>query len=611
MAWFVRRWGVATVTSLALALSANAAASTSISATQGDPLEVSVTFAGADDPELEKTLKAFSALAGGGTSYSAFAPLRRTATREASTLTQLLQSQGYFDATVSPRVTRRGRTVSVTYRVRPGTRYTVDDFIIQYQDPTISGRPQTFTAAEVTVAADPTGESLAQMEAALLQHLWDTGFPSAEALGRYVEAKPSTRTARAIFPIRTGPRARYGVLRVSGTEQTKTSYIEAIGQIPTGEIYNRSQIDAFRDDLGGTALFREVSIQPGPTADDGTTDILVELDERKRRTVGFGLSFATDLGPGATATWENRNLLGAGETLAAALSFTAPLQRGELTFEKPVPRWPGSWQLSGLVENEDTDAFEAQSATLGGSLRKLFFDDALTLSGGVSYSYAQITDSDGTEENFSTASFPLAALFNNENDALNPTQGHRANLNITPFVGTTSFAQVELGGASRIGFGRNDRTLLAARALVGASFGAERADIPATERFFAGGGGSVRGYGFQEAGPIDDNGNPEGGSSIAEINVEARQRLTEKLQLALFTDGGAVYDSETPDFSGDFLVGAGAGIRYATPVGPIRLDVAVPLTRRTIRQQSIDTGEDEVVFEDDAVHLYIALGQPF
>ncbi|MEM9421209.1 MAG: BamA/TamA family outer membrane protein [Pseudomonadota bacterium] len=573
--------------------------------------EVTVRFTGLENEALEDTLRPFSMLATNPKSFSSFAPLRRTAAREAETLSQFLQSRGYFDAAIIPRVRRQGRSVTVDYRVRLGALYEIDTYQIRYQTPLIEGRPATFGDASIPLPDHPTGETLAALESQLLKHLWDTGFPSAEPLGRYVKADPGSSTAQAFFPIRTGPRAEFGAIRVSGEEHTNPKYIEAIGKIPTGTVYSRSRVDAFRDDLGGTGLFREISIQPGPTADDGTTDIRVELEERKRRTVGFGLSFATDLGPGAEATWENRNLYGNGEVLRASLSYTAPRQEGELIFEKPVPRWPGSWQLSALVENEDTDAFEAQSATLGGSLRQLFFDDTLTLSAGLSYNYAQITDGDGTEDSFSTASFPLAALFNNEDDRLNPTTGHRASLLVTPFAGTTSFAQVELGGATRIGFGQEKQTILAIRTLFGASFGASRIDIPATERFYAGGGGSIRGYGFQEAGPIGSTGDPLGGSSIAEVNIEGRQQITKKIQLAVFADGGAAYISETPDFSGDFLIGAGAGVRYATPIGPIRLDVALPLKRRTEHRFNQETGTEEITFEDDAVHLYIALGQPF
>ncbi|MEM9234139.1 MAG: BamA/TamA family outer membrane protein, partial [Pseudomonadota bacterium] len=124
-----------------------------------------------------------------------------------------------------------------------------------------------------------------------------------------------------------------------------------------------------------------------------------------------------------------------------------------------------------------------------------------------------------------------------------------------------------------------------------------------------------RGYAFQEAGPIDrETGNPTGGASVAEINLETRYRIREKIQIALFADGGTVFESETPDFSGDFLVGAGVGFRYLTPVGPLRLDIATPLnSREIIGQRENEDGVlvDQTIFEDDPVQVYIALGQPF
>ena len=170
-------------------------------------------------------------------------------------------------------------------------------------------------------------------------------------------------------------------------------------------------------------------------------------------------------------------------------------------------------------------------------------------------------------------------------------------------------------GASRIGFGRDKKYLVAGRARLGASIGASGTDLPATERFYAGGGGSVRGYAYQEAGPIDrETGNPTGGASVAEVNLEARYRFRENMQLAVFTDGGTVFESETPDFSGEFLVGAGIGFRYLTPIGPVRLDIATPLDKREIRGlRENDDGvlEEQTIFKDDPIQVYIALGQPF
>ena len=234
----------------------------------------------------------------------------------------------------------------------------------------------------------------------------------------------------------------------------------------------------------------------------------MSVNERKHRTFGAGVTFGTDVGVGATAFWENRNLFGKGETLLARLSYSAPRQDAELTFSKTVPRLQSEWHTSLLAENEDTDAFAAQSIGLGFGIKRDWFGGALETNADIKYQYSDITDADGSERTFSLISLPLSATLNTENDPLNPTRGHRARFSATPYFGDRSFTRVSLGGASRLAFGKEDSTIVAGRALLGATYGLASAELPATERLYAGGGGSVRGYAYQEAGPLDGQGNP-------------------------------------------------------------------------------------------------------
>jgi translocation and assembly module TamA len=146
-----------------------------------------------------------------------------------------------------------------------------------------------------------------------------------------------------------------------------------------------------------------------------------------------------------------------------------------------------------------------------------------------------------------------------------------------------------------VNFG-GDKFTLAARGSLGATFGSSLADLPLNKRFYAGGGGSVRGFSFQEAGPLDADGTPIGGRSLIEAAVEARAKVTTNIQLVGFIDAGSVSAKATPDFSERFFIGVGGGARYLTPIGPIRLDVAFPLDRRET---------------DRSFQIFIALGQPF
>ena len=134
------------------------------------------------------------------------------------------------------------------------------------------------------------------------------------------------------------------------------------------------------------------------------------------------------------------------------------------------------------------------------------------------------------------------------------------------------------------------------RASVGSIVGSSRSNVPRSKRFFAGGGGSIRGFGYQEAGPEDDSGDPIGGRSLFEASGEFRFKVTDSIGMVAFVDAGNVYETNYPDLSEDLYVGAGLGLRYYTGFGPVRFDVGVPVTERG---------------NADAFQIYISLGQAF
>ncbi|ADM10651.1 hypothetical protein PB2503_13069 [Parvularcula bermudensis HTCC2503] len=586
-------------------------------------LEIAVTIEGVDDSDLRGDLRALSVVINRDEEerFTALAPLRRAVASDAQKMKQALLSLGYYAATVEPKLTRAGLDVDITYLIAPGERFEITDYRIDYTDPQGEARPASLSEIPgLTLDGDPTGDRLKGLGDKLISYLWNNGYPRAEIRRDYVAANFGAGTASAVYDVTTGPRASYGDIRVSGNERTKDSHIKAYFREDEGALYQRRAIDAYRDALSRTSLFREVSVQPAPPLEGGRTDLLVEVAERPHRTIGGGLSFATDVGIGATASWENRNTFRGGELLSVTLEASQPEQQFGLLYEDPLPRFPGAWNATALFLNEQTDAYEAVTGKVGTGIERTFREDRLRLSANIQYTYSDITDlsdpdfPEGRSETVQFLSFPLRAQYNNADDELNPTTGFSAGATVTPFVGDLQFNRVTLSGATRHSFGE-DRFILAGRGLVGATLGASGTDLPATERFYAGGGGSVRGYAYQEAGPINiETGNPTGGASITELNLEGRVMVRENIQLAVFADAGTVFESETPDFSGDTLVGAGIGVRYMSPIGPVRLDVATPLDRRRLTGlRPNDEGDlvEQTVFQDDVIQVYIALGQPF
>jgi translocation and assembly module TamA len=183
---------------------------------------------------------------------------------------------------------------------------------------------------------------------------------------------------------------------------------------------------------------------------------------------------------------------------------------------------------------------------------------------------------------------------------LDPKRGFRISAGITPYLGFGETARFLTVGKFQVSAYRaideGERFILAGRVSVGSIFGGSISDIPGNRRFFAGGGGSVRGYEYRSLGPRNAAGQPIGGRSMLEASLELRIRVTETIGIVPFVDVGTTFASSLPDLDSRLRVGAGLGLRYHTPIGPIRLDVATPLERKK--------GEKPVA-------LYISLGQAF
>jgi translocation and assembly module TamA len=186
--------------------------------------------------------------------------------------------------------------------------------------------------------------------------------------------------------------------------------------------------------------------------------------------------------------------------------------------------------------------------------------------------------------------------FDKSDNLLNPTKGYRLNLRLSPEAslgsGTQFYARAILDGSYY--YSVNDSLVLAARARVGTISGIERDNLAPSRRFYGGGGGSVRGFGYQQLGPKDPVGDPIGGRSTNEAAVEARYRFG-NFGVAGFIDAGQVYESSIPKFD-DWRFGVGIGGRFYTNFGPIRLDVATPIGKKP--------GESRV-------SVYVSIGQAF
>lgn len=331
------------------------------------------------------------------------------------------------------------------------------------------------------------------------------------------------------------------------------------------------------------------------------------MSEGKHRYFGAGASVSTIDGFGLEGYWGHRNLFGQAESLRIEGSVSGIGETTDATelnysagilFSKPGAFFPSATLNASIkAATLNTDSYDSATVTglVGLSYELTDYD---TVSAGTSLEFADIDDAFGNNQ-YLTFAIPLEYVRDARDNKLNPTEGYRAAIEVTPsyeILNSTVFSSFEATASAYQSVGEDDRVVFAGQLSLGTLFGdGGLADIPATRRFYAGGGGSVRGYAFQEISPYNADDEATGGRSYALASLEARVKITETIGIVPFLDAGSVSAANIPDFS-DIRMGAGIGLRYATPFGPLRFDVAMPLD----------------AYPDGASYgIYVGIGQSF
>jgi len=566
-------------------------------------LDYQVTITGVRDKTLRKTLEEISdavALRKERPPMT-LSQLRRRAEGDVPLLTKAFRAEGYYGGQVQLHIDTRTSPVRVTFQVDLGPVYLLKSIDIV----TAGAAPPGLRLPEPETLGLQKGEPawarmILDAEEELLAILKSTGFPFSKIDDRKVTVDHAERSVSVLFSIIPGPAARFGSTKIAGLQSVNETLVR--GKIPwkEGDSYNADLLTEVQRRLTKTGLFAMVRVAPDQNLDEGSLlPITIRLTERKHRSVGAGVSYKTDEGPGAKISWEHRNLFHHGERLsltAAASDFT---QAAEGTARKPGLWRPDQTLLLNVRVAEDRpDAYTSRNLR-SSALVERDLGKGMTIGGGLAFKTSTVTQLDD-EESFSLVSSPWHFDWDTRDDVLEPTYGGRLAFQLTPYfdVAAEDFAFVKgkLSLSRCLEMVENPSTLVAARVAVGSMAGASQSAIPADERFYAGGGGSIRGYPFQTVGPVEGD-EPLGGRSLFELSTELRLKVTDRIGLVAFLDGGTAFETTSPDFSETLRWGTGLGVRYFTPIGPFRLDVGVPLNRRP-----------EI---DDSLQVYVSLGESF
>ncbi|TGV26923.1 autotransporter assembly complex family protein [Mesorhizobium sp. M4B.F.Ca.ET.143.01.1.1] len=436
---------------------------------------------------------------------------------------------------------------------------------------------------------DAGSGAVLKAEALIVRALKQEGRPLATITDRQIVAEHATSTLDVTLTVAAGPVAGYGDTTVEGTEKVDRDFTEYMTGLKRGRQYSPDEIDDARDRLLGLEVFNSVTMKEGESLDaEGNIPINVQVSERKPRYFGLGGTVSNTEGLGLEGYWGHRNLFGRAEKLRieGAISGIGSNDLGELNynagimFEKPGVLGPSSKFFTGVkTVFEHPDAYDHFSVK-GNMGVSYDLDKKQRVSAEFALDYSRITDTFG-KHTYLIASVPLQYVYDGRDNRLNPTSGFRVLAYAEPsydLLNGATFLKLKGEGSAYQSLDTASKFVLAERATIGSIVGTGLQNVPADRRFYSGGGGSVRGYAYQGIGPKDIDGQPIGGLSFFETSVEMRIAVTDTIGIVPFVDAGTVSTKSFPDFS-DMKVGAGVGVRYLTPFGPLRVDAAVPLNR--------------------------------
>jgi translocation and assembly module TamA len=532
--------------------------------------------------------------------------LRRRADRDLGRLADAAHSLGYWDAEFSYDIDTEVEPAKVVVTVKPGPLYHVASVELLGPD----GLPLSIPRDEKKLPLKPGDPArtapVVAAEGVLLTAFGESGHPFAKIDNRRVEIDKDAQTMAVTYTLDPGPVMRFGPVAIEGLERLDPAYVEGRIRWQQGEIYDANKVEETRRALIESGLFSTVQITP-VTDPDNPEDarMAINATERLRRTIGAGLAYNTSQGFGARAFWENRNLFGNAEYLRLSAEVGQQIDAFRANFRRPdFLAVDQDFLATAEVANDTPVAYRSRRGLATAGIERRFgrlvsFGFSLEGEQANVVQLARIKPMTGTQ-NYKLAGLPSYVKLDTTDNLLNPTTGYRTQLAVTPahtFSGSNlTFTSNLISGSTYLGLGAEDRTILAGKLALGSLDGAQLSQLPSDQRVYAGGGGSIRPYGYLMAGPLAPNNVPIGGKSSLVLNLEARVKITDTIGVVPFVDGGSYYESPLPHLGRTFLYGVGLGLRYYTAFGPLRLDLATPLHRRS---------------GDSPVQVYISLGQAF
>lgn len=564
------------------------------------------------DETFSERFNALSALEEYKDAEANFAQIKRRAETDRELVERLLRIEGYYDAIVRNRfAASKGTDVAVTIAVTAGPQYKLDQITLDGVEKAEGDDPQRLRKSFGLQSGDIiNSDKIVGAKANLDAEMAESGYPFAETKQPELVIDHANRAGDLDIVVTPGGKYVFGSIVMKNTALFGPDHAELIARFDEGDLYKQSDVEDLRRALIATGLVSTVTLQPVASEDEpGVVDLAANVTPAPLRTISGALGYGTGEGLRSEISWEHRNFFPPEGQIRLTGVLATQEQSGAITYRRNNFRRRDN-VLNGQVSlsNIDNAAFEARTFSVSANLERqsnLIFQKKWNWSAGVELLASQERDIDGNNQTTSRDTFFIGALpvtlaYDGSDDLLDPKTGFRLSARLSPEAslqsGSFFYARSQIDGSAY--YPVSEKIVLAGRARLGSIVGAGSNRIAPSRRLYSGGGGSVRGFGFQRIGPRDVNNDPAGGRSLVEFSLEARVRLDAfggNFGVVPFIDAGNVYTSSLPDFTG-LRFGTGLGFRYYSDFGPIRIDVGTPINP----QQG-----------DSRISVYVSLGQAF
>lgn len=582
----------------------------------GPPVDLSVVIINGDE-ELEQPIRRASLVSGAldedrNTGQDVLAAARGDYARALG----VMYDEGYFSAIIN--ITLDGVEAAeiapldapayvgkVVIAVDPGPRF-------QFARADLGPLAPGTTALEGYAVGETAGTGIIKRAASDAVSEWrDASHAKARVAGQEIIADHGVARIESDIDLNPGPAVTFGRLHATGNERLSTRRLLKIAGFPEGEAFDPEKLETVRKRLRRSGIFSAITLVEAETLNpDNSMDVGLTVIEQKPRRIGAAFEISSVDGALISAYWLHRNLLGGGERFRTDIEVGDINADGDdldysfgMRIDRPATLNPDTTGYIEVKLEEDTEPeYYKNSASLGIGFNYIR-SDRLTADIGLLFSRQRVDYGWGYYD-YETVALPGSITWDRRDDMKNAKRGFWLSGSAMPFVGVNDTGSgLRLTGEGRVyrSMLTDDRLTFAARLRAGTVLGPEIIDIPPDYLFFSGGGGSVRGQPYESLGfhlPQQDTDEEAyvGGQSIVNVSLEARYQVREKIGAVIFVDGGQIWDEGGWTGQTESQSGAGIGVRYDTPIGPIRFDVATP----------VDPREDE-----SKVQLYLGLGQAF